>query len=64
MFEEEPVRPALPNFMIGQSLDAMSIEEIEKTIARLKAEIARLEAEHAAKVSHKSAADALFSRRS
>ena len=62
MEDEETKKPA-PTFAIGQDLSSMSVEELEETIELLKAEIVRLEDSKAAKASHLSDAEALFSRK-
>ena len=47
---------------IGQDLSLLSVDELSERIALLREEIARLEAERAAKGTTKSAAEALFRR--
>ncbi len=51
---------AEPRYAIGQSLDAMSIDEIASAVAMLKMEIARLEASSASKQASRAAADSVF----
>jgi uncharacterized small protein (DUF1192 family) len=63
MFEDENAAGNYQGYMIGQTLDAMSVEELAHMIARLKDEIARLERAKAEKSGHMAAAQALFSRR-
>ena len=50
-------------FAIGQSLEDLSIEEIQEIIAELRQEITRLDAAAQQKQSHMSAAEALFSKK-
>lgn len=59
---DEPVKKPAPVHEIGQDLALLSVDELAKRVAALKAEIARLEAEIAAKGSTKAAAEALFRR--
>ncbi|MCO5161907.1 MAG: DUF1192 domain-containing protein [Mesorhizobium sp.] len=61
LFEEEPRKKKLVH-EIGQDLAALSVGELEERIGLLRTEIARLEAEKAAKGATRSAADALFKR--
>jgi len=56
---EEP-RNNLSVYAIGQNLDEMSVEELDRTVEILKTEIKRLEEIRNAKSSHISAAEALF----
>lgn len=58
--DDAPRRP--PAHEIGQSLDLMSVAELEARIAALRAEIARLEAARAAKEAAGAAAEAFFKR--
>ncbi|WP_306118809.1 MULTISPECIES: DUF1192 domain-containing protein [unclassified Roseitalea] len=55
-------RAGPPAFAIGQDLSLLSVEELDRLIAALRAEIARLEAEKAAKSDSRQAADAIFRR--
>ncbi len=60
MFEDDPfARPAKP----AVPMEALSVDELEARIARLKGEIAECEALIAAKQSHKNAADSVFGRK-
>lgn len=59
LFDEEPVRKARAH-EIGQELAMLSVRELRDRIGVLRDEIARLEAELAAKGSTKAAAEALF----
>jgi uncharacterized small protein (DUF1192 family) len=59
IFEEGPARPRRTH-EIGQDLSLLSAGELDERIAQLRAEIARLEIERAAKDRSKSAAEALF----
>ena len=54
--EEDEVRPRLAPVM----MDRMGVAELERYIAELRGEIARAEAQIAAKLDHRSAADTLF----
>ena len=61
MDDDDDFKPGDPIVEIGkEDLDPLSLEELDKRIARLKAEIARTEAHKAGKSTHLSAADALF----
>jgi uncharacterized small protein (DUF1192 family) len=51
-----------PTMTIGEPLANLGIGELEARILALKSEIARVEAELAAKRAHESAAAALFKR--
>ena len=62
MFDEEPQKAKAAAYTLAQSLEALSVEELASTIGRLREEIARVEAEIAARRSHKDAAEALFRR--
>ncbi len=55
MFDEDPIRAIKP-----ETLDRLSIADLEERIAALKAQIAACEAEIEKKRGHRSAADALF----
>ena len=61
MDEEDDFKPGQPIVELGkEDLDPLSIEELDQRVARLRAEIARVE-DHKARVSaHRSAADELF----
>lgn len=61
LFEEEPRKKKLVH-EIGQDLATLSVGELAERIGLLREEIARLEAEKAAKGTTRSAADALFKR--
>jgi uncharacterized small protein (DUF1192 family) len=61
IFDDEPRKKPKPH-EIGQDLSLLSVGELGERIALLRDEIARLEAELAAKDSTKSAAEALFRR--
>lgn len=63
MFDDDALPAKQPAYMIGQTLDSMSIEEITHTIERLKAEIDRLERALSAKSGHLQAAQSLFSKK-
>jgi uncharacterized small protein (DUF1192 family) len=61
IFDDESAKKPKPH-EIGQDLSLLSAGELSERIALLREEIARLEAELAAKSSTKSAAEALFRR--
>ena len=61
LFDDEPRKPKRAH-EIGQDLSLLSVGELDERIGLLRSEIARLEAELAAKGSSKSAAEALFRR--
>ncbi|GJE58631.1 DUF1192 domain-containing protein [Methylobacterium trifolii] len=58
--DERPKAPA--THAIGQSLDTLSIADLDERIASLRAEVARLEAARVAKQAALGAADAFFKR--
>lgn len=61
MDEEDDFKPDHPLVTIGkEDLDPYSLEELDQRLARLKAEIDRVEAHKAKASAHLSAADALF----
>ncbi len=49
-----------PTHEIGQSLDALSVHELEERVRMLREEIVRLETARDAKVASRSAADSVF----
>ena len=56
-----PDRPADPlTLLVRQDLDPLSVEELEKRIAALEGEIARVRAKIESAVNHRASADALF----
>ncbi len=59
---DEAVKKPAKGFSVGDSLETLSIGELEARVAALKTEIARIEAEIAAKRRHEEAASALFKR--
>ena len=59
IFDDEPIRRTSAH-EIGQDLSLLSVADLAERIEALKAEIARLEAEMAAKGSTRSAAEAFF----
>ncbi len=61
IFDDEPRKKPKPH-EIGQDLSLLSVGELSERIGLLRDEIARLEAELAAKGSTKTAAEALFRR--
>lgn len=63
MDEEDDFKPGQPIVELGkEDLDPLSIEELDQRVARLKAEIERVEAHKAKSSAHMSAADALFKK--
>lgn len=56
--DDRPKKP-VPH-EIGQDLSTLSVDEIDKRVALLREEIARLEAEKVKKASGKAAAESLF----
>lgn len=56
--DERPAPPKGP--LIGESLETLSVGELEARIKALEAEIARVRAELERKRAHESAASALF----
>jgi uncharacterized small protein (DUF1192 family) len=58
--DDRPIKPK-PH-AVGMDLAALSIDELEERVDLLKAEIARLEAEIAAKGSTRAAAESFFSK--
>lgn len=61
LFDDEPVKKVRVH-EIGQDLAPLSVGELRDRIGQLHAEIARIEAELAAKGETKAAAEALFRR--
>lgn len=60
---EDDDRPAKPvAHEVGQSLDTLSLSDLDARIALLRAEITRIEAARAAKQAAQGAADAFFKR--
>ena len=59
LFDDEP-RDARADYEIGQKLDDLSVSDLERTIAMLRAEIARLEEETARKRDTLGAAEMAF----
>jgi uncharacterized small protein (DUF1192 family) len=62
LFEEEPRKKPARIHEIGQDLSLLSVAELSERVEQLRAEIARLEADMAAKGETKAAAEALFRR--
>ena len=60
MNEEDAKKPV--SYQIGQSLDDLSVDELNELIGTLKNEIGRIEMSAASKSAHLSAADALFKK--
>ncbi len=56
--DDLPKKP--PGPVIGESLDAVSLAELEQRVQALESEIARLKAEIVRKRASKTAADAFF----
>ena len=61
LLDDDRLRPK-PVHEIGENLGALSVDELKKRVAMLRAEIARIEAELASKGATRNAAEALFSR--
>ncbi len=61
IFDDEPRKKSKPH-EIGQDLSLLSAGELTERIEMLRLEIARLEADLAAKSATKTAAEALFRR--
>lgn len=61
LFEEEPRKKKLVH-EVGQDLSTLSVADLDERIDQLRAEIARIETERAAKGATRNAADALFKR--
>jgi uncharacterized small protein (DUF1192 family) len=59
MFDEDAPRPKR-EYLLGQPLDTLSVDELAETIERLRAEIVRLEAARNAKAGAIDAAQSLF----
>lgn len=58
--EDEEARPTQQEIVVGADLSKLSVKELEERIGLLKAEIARIEADLAAKQSSRAAADSVF----
>ncbi len=59
---DEPRRPAAKAITIGESLETLSIAELDSRIATLAAEIDRVRREIETKKAHEAAAAAVFKR--
>ena len=57
-FEDLPKKPAAVT--LGESLDLLSVAELEQRVSQLESEIQRVKAAISAKQASKSAADAFF----
>lgn len=57
---DDVVKKPAKGFAVGDSLETLSIAELEARIASLRDEIARIEAEVTTKRRHEAAASALF----
>lgn len=55
-----PKKPAPGPHVVGEMLDALSVDELNERIAVLRAEIVRLEAARDGKSASRAAADAFF----
>jgi uncharacterized small protein (DUF1192 family) len=53
-------KPAPARHVVGEPLDALSVEELAARIEILRSEILRLEAERESKTASRAAADAFF----
>ena len=60
LFDENDRPKAKEAHRLGEDLDAISVDEIERRIVELKAEIARLEHEKTKKARMRGVADAVF----
>ena len=60
LFPDKPGDPLVQ--LTRQDLDPLSVEELEKRIAALEGEIARVRAKIEAAVNHRATADALFKK--
>jgi uncharacterized small protein (DUF1192 family) len=59
---DEPRRPAVKAITVGESLETLSIAELESRIATLTGEIDRVRREIETKKAHEAAAAAVFKR--
>ncbi len=59
-FEDLPKKPA--GVMLGETLDLLSVSELEQRVCDLESEIQRVKSAIAAKQASKSAADGFFRR--
>jgi uncharacterized small protein (DUF1192 family) len=59
---DEPRRPAVKAITVGESLETLSIAELESRITTLTAEIDRVRREIETKKAHEAAAAAVFKR--
>ena len=57
-FEDLPKKPS--GVMLGESLDLLSVAELEQRVSQLESEIQRVKAAITAKQASKNAADAFF----
>jgi uncharacterized small protein (DUF1192 family) len=63
MTEWDDLKPKAPKgVVLGESLETLSVGELEARIAALHAEIERVQRELAAKKAHEAAAAAIFKR--
>jgi uncharacterized small protein (DUF1192 family) len=60
-WDELQPKPA-KGIMLGESLESLSVSELDARIVALKREIERVDAERAAKKAHEAAAAAIFKR--
>ncbi|MBO6551751.1 MAG: DUF1192 domain-containing protein [Roseitalea sp.] len=60
MMDDEKQTASTAAHVIGRDIASMSVDELERTIDRLREEIARIEAEIDARAVTRSAADAIF----
>jgi uncharacterized small protein (DUF1192 family) len=59
----DDLKPKAPKGVtLGESLESLSVAELEARIAALRAEIGRVEGELAAKKAHEAAAASIFKR--
>lgn len=62
MWDDDDKPRKAPTHQIGQSLDTLSLSDLDERIALLRAEIARIEAARTAKEAAQSSADSFFKR--
>lgn len=58
----EEARARQPEIVLGESLDRLSVEDLERRIERLRSEISRVEAAIAGRKASHAAAESVFRR--